>query len=443
MTSSGSSRAEDEVDTLKARIKVLEAKLARRPHDPSHYQIPRKIKFCGDHIDLSAPDVRRRFESEVLKILSRRTQVQIYINRATSVFPVIEEIAKDLDTCADLKYVAVVESALKPRAISRAKATGWWQFMPATANGFKLKVNPYLDERSDLRASTRAALTYLKRLYRRFGSWPLAMAGYNTGPGRLKRSSKAQKQRSFWSLDLYTEAERYSPRVLAMYHVLSHLKEYDFGRTLKDGWPQEPLEAYRLTLSTSRYKKRLSLPEAKRKKGKKRRTKSKKKKSKNKKNKSTVHIDPKVFFTSLSVALKLPLRDLRRYNPHLIGDRLPLGITFDLYVPPGHGKYLAQALGTSDQPQRVYQNQATRALGQSVTQVQNSISPEEINLQSHQKALEFIGGSIKGEYIVRQGDQLWQIAARAQISVAQLQKLNGLSSLSILQIGQRLRLDIQ
>ena len=457
MTSPSKVRAEDDVDSLKARIKVLEAKLAQRPHDPSHYTLPKQITFCGDTIDLTPSNIRRRFESELIKIIKRRAQVQLYINRATSVFPVIDEIAKELNTCSDLKYVAVVESALKPRAISRAKATGWWQFMPATASGFKLQVNAYLDERSDLRASTRAALTYLRRLYKRFGSWPLAMAGYNTGPGRLKRSSKAQNQSSFWSLDLYTEAERYSPRVLAMYYVLSHLKKYDFGRTLKDGWAQEPLEAYRLMLETTRYKRRVTVDETKKrktKKTKKRRTKRKAKQRKTKQRKtkkrkikkSKTQVNPKLFFTSLSVALKVPLRDLKRYNPHLIGDRLPIGVAFDLYLPPGHSKYLARALDYPTQPKRIYQNQSARGLGQVVARkssVTPPPSPEEIRLRSHREALKALGGSLIGDYVVRRGDQLWQIAARAEISVAQLRKLNGLSPLSVLQIGQRLRLDVE
>ena len=188
------------MSVLKSRIETLEAELAKRPRDPSAYPVPTKITFCGDQIDLSKTDIRRRFELEVIKIIKNRYQVQLYINRATSVFPVIDELAEELNTCADLKFLAVVESALKPKVVSRSKATGWWQFMPATAKGFKLKVIQGLDERSDLRASTRAALTYLKRLYKRFDSWPLAMAGYNTGPNRLKRSSKKQKRRSVLEL---------------------------------------------------------------------------------------------------------------------------------------------------------------------------------------------------------------------------------------------------
>ena len=161
-------KAEDEVSQLKARIKTLEAELASRPKDPSAYPVPTSLEFCGDRIDLSSADTRRRFELEIIKIIKNRFQIQLYINRATAAFPVIDEIATELNTCADLKFLAVVESALKPKVKSR-KGHRMVAIHARNSEGFKLKVMKGLDERSDLRASTKAALTYLKRLYKRFG----------------------------------------------------------------------------------------------------------------------------------------------------------------------------------------------------------------------------------------------------------------------------------
>ena len=442
--------AEEDVTTLQNRIKELEAELAKRPKDPSSYPVPNKLSFCGDEIKFTTGDTKKRFELEIIKIIKNRFQVQLYINRATSVFPIIEEIAQELDTCADLKFLAVVESALKPKVVSKAKATGWWQFMPATAKGFKLKVTKNLDERSDLRASTKAALTYLKRLYKRFDSWPLAMAGYNTGPNRLKRSSKKQKRGSFWDLDLYTEAERYSPRVLAMYHVLSHLKEYDFGRTLKDGWAQEPLEAYRLYLTSSTFTKTKYITKKVKVKikGKKRRGKRRKDRTILKKVKEKVTtINERIKFNSLALLLDLPVRDLQRHNPHLIGKHLPLNISFDLYLPPGRADALKKALFLT-KVNLVHENQAAKALHtkdkqKTIKPIQKTKEIQEPTVkQSLAKYIDQLGGPITGQYIVQEGDQLWQIAARAKVDLKVLKKINGLNSLSILKVGQRLNLSI-
>ncbi len=438
------SMAEDDVSVLKSRIETLEAELAKRPRDPSAYPVPTKITFCGDQIDLSKTDIRRRFELEVIKIIKNRYQVQLYINRATSVFPVIDELAEELNTCADLKFLAVVESALKPKVVSRSKATGWWQFMPATAKGFKLKVIQGLDERSDLRASTRAALTYLKRLYKRFDSWPLAMAGYNTGPNRLKRSSKKQKRGQFWNLDLYTEAERYSPRVLAMYHVLTHLKEYDFGRDLTQGWPQEPLEGYRLKLKKAHYTRLKSIKVKQKIKPKRRGRKGKKQKTRYRTvSKRVTVINDRVKFTPLSIALDLPVRDLRRFNPHLNGEHLPFNVNFNLYLPPGRQDSLARALKLNT-VSKTYQNKATQGEQNAthlIAKVKVSAPLEQKPLRA-EEAIKSLGGEIKGSYIISEGDQLWQIAARSRLSLKRLKLINGLGPLSTLKVGQRLKLSL-
>lgn len=434
--------AEDEVDRLRRRVAELEEELKRRPPDPSSYPTPEQIEFCGELIDLRPTDLRRRFEQELLKIITNRHQVNLYINRATSVFPVIEEVAKEVGTCADLKFVAVVESALKARAVSRAKATGWWQFMPATAKGFQLNMSEDLDERSDLLASTRAALTYLERLHQGFGSWPLAMAGYNTGPGRLKRLAKEQQKKSFWELDLYEEAERYSPRILAMYHVLTHLKEYDFERDLTQGWPQEPLEGIEILLPIRHFQtvSYVMIEEPikrtrSRGKSKKRRAKARSKKRVKKK---VVTISPQIYKVKLAVSLELSTRDLNRFNPHLIGDHLPLGAPFTLYLPPGHFDQVKKILGRHAQLEIKYQNQAARdpKRTEPVREVANPPAPAD-------DLIMVLGGPLSGTYQVREGDRLWEIALRAGVSVDVLRQRNGIGALSVLHVGQRLSLDIK
>jgi membrane-bound lytic murein transglycosylase D len=121
----------------------------------------------------------------------------------------------------DLAYVALIESAFKPKALSRAKAKGVWQFMRGTAIENGLKHDWYIDERADPEKATVAAARYLKTLHRMFdGDWHLALASYNGGPGRVQRALKASGATDFWQLSASTrylprETREYVPMILA------------------------------------------------------------------------------------------------------------------------------------------------------------------------------------------------------------------------------------
>jgi membrane-bound lytic murein transglycosylase D len=107
----------------------------------------------------------------------------------------------------ELKYLAVIESHLKTFAVSWAGAVGPWQFMPATARRMGLKVNDYMDERTDYYKSTHAAARYLTELYSIFNDWLLVIAAYNGGPGVINNAFRKSKSTDFWSLQNYLPAE--------------------------------------------------------------------------------------------------------------------------------------------------------------------------------------------------------------------------------------------
>jgi membrane-bound lytic murein transglycosylase D len=146
-----------------------------------------------------------------------------WISRAETYFPMIEQIFAEEGLPDELKYLAMIESGLNPRARSRAGAVGMWQFMAGTARLYDLQINAWVDERMDPEKSTRAAARHLRDLYAMFGDWHLALAAYNAGAGRVQRAleqaARQQRQisRSFW--DIYTylprETRNYVPMFIA------------------------------------------------------------------------------------------------------------------------------------------------------------------------------------------------------------------------------------
>jgi membrane-bound lytic murein transglycosylase D len=162
-----------------------------------------------------------------------------WLVRAARVQPVIEaELAKH-GMPKDMFYLAMIESGLSFKARSRAKAKGLWQFMLPTARAFGLRVDSWTDERRSLVASTEAASKYLKKLYRRFGSWHLAMAAYNAGPGKVRRAIRLSGTRDFFKLRRYRylrrETKDYVPKFMAALLIGKNPERYGFSVERKIG----------------------------------------------------------------------------------------------------------------------------------------------------------------------------------------------------------------
>lgn len=136
----------------------------------------------------------------------------------------------------ELALLPVVESAFRPKAYSRSRAAGLWQFMPATGRLFGLKQNWWYDGRRDVYASTKAATLYLKQLNKTFdGDWLMALASYNLGKGNIRKAIAKNKRKGlptdYWSLELPKETLTYVPRLLAIAKIFAHTEDY--GITLK------------------------------------------------------------------------------------------------------------------------------------------------------------------------------------------------------------------
>jgi len=127
--------------------------------------------------------------------------------RSENYFTNIETVLCKYDLPMQLKYLAVVESELRPNAVSRVGAKGMWQLMPVTARELGLKVSGKYDERLQTQRSTVAAAKYLRSLYAEFGDWLLTLAAYNSGPGTVYKAIKKSGSRNFWALQSYLPEE--------------------------------------------------------------------------------------------------------------------------------------------------------------------------------------------------------------------------------------------
>ena len=144
------------------------------------------------HLNSQTPfhlEYNQHLEQIIKTYLKRRKSAfSNLMEKARFYFPLFEEQLDKYDIPLEVKYLAIVESALRPRARSRVGATGLWQFMYGTGRQFDLNVSSYVDERSDPYRATEAACKYLSELYGIFGDWDLALAAYNSGPGNVSKA---------------------------------------------------------------------------------------------------------------------------------------------------------------------------------------------------------------------------------------------------------------
>ena len=184
------------------------------------------VNFCGECLPFEQTDVVDRW-THVFTLFKRSTaELDDLQERANKFFPIIEPIMEEYGIPDDFRYIPLAESALRPRAVSRAGAAGYWQLMPATARGLGLKVGGRNDERFNARKSTEAACKYLRALYKQFGSWSLVAAAYNAGSGYVKAQLRRQKDSDYYTMKLPRETRYYLYRVLVYKEVMSRPNDY-------------------------------------------------------------------------------------------------------------------------------------------------------------------------------------------------------------------------
>jgi membrane-bound lytic murein transglycosylase D len=189
------------------------------PDDEATYDVPIvRNESVEDYIEYFQTEIRDKFT--------------LWLERSGRYIPLMRGIFKEHGLPEDLVFVALIESGFNPYAYSHARAVGAWQFIKGTGRLYGLRVDNWIDERRDPIKSTDAAARYLKDLYERFGSWPLAMAGYNAGEGKIGRALIKAKTDDFWDLrstrHIRRETKGYVPKFMAATIIAKNPERYGF-----------------------------------------------------------------------------------------------------------------------------------------------------------------------------------------------------------------------
>lgn len=161
---------------------------------------------------------------------TRKNQVSFMLGEAQYYFPIFEDVLDREGLPIELKYLPIIESALRPVARSRVGASGLWQFMAATAKMYGLEVNSLVDERYDVHKSTEAAAKFIKDLYAEYKDWNLVIAAYNCGIGRVNRAiARSGGQTDYWAIypHLPKETRGYVPIFIAATYIMNYYREHN------------------------------------------------------------------------------------------------------------------------------------------------------------------------------------------------------------------------
>ena len=277
---------EKRVADLEKEVEGLKSEMSSTKMAP----VPARLSLCDKQIPLSNEDVREAFEREFYQFLENKGLLTILVKRYDKFFNVVSEELDKTAVPPDLIYLAIAESYLNPRAVSKANAGGLWQFIKDTGKREGLFINEQIDERYSVTRSTRSALGYLNKLHAEFGDWFLAMAAYNAGEVRLREAIQNQNTKDFFEMFLPEETDRYVYRVAALKEILANPHKY--------GLPIEKADYY----------KPYAVVEV------------------------TVDLEAETHTAVLALAMDLPYRTFRHYNLHIRKYKLPRGV-YHLYIP--------------------------------------------------------------------------------------------------------------
>lgn len=295
--------------------------------------------------------------------------------------PQFEEIFDYYGLPKELKAMAIIESALNPVAVSRANAKGMWQFMYRTALQYNLQINSYVDERLDPIASAHAAAKYLRDSYTIFGDWALAISSYNCGSGNVNKAIRRAGSKDFWAIYPYLpkETRGYVPAFVAALYLTNYYKDYQI---VPEAVIQMPAHI------------------------------------------DTFKIKENLHFEQISENIGITVQQLRQLNPQYMQDIIPgnereyiLRLPYNYTIP------------FVDKEEEIY------AYKDSIY-----FNPIVYNTLKESRKTTTISVASR-THTVRKGENLGKIALKYDVSVADIRKWNKLSTKSVLQIGQKLKIN--
>jgi len=188
---------------------------------------PKSLSFAGEMVPFEKQDVKEYFDRSYTQIYYQTGFLMNIMKQSSRWFPLIEERLRAKGIPEDFKYVCVAESTLQ-NLISKAGATGFWQFMSYTAPGYGLQMNTNVDERYNVLKSTDAACAYFKTAYDKFGTWTAAAASFNCGMGKYNEQATFQQTKNYYDLYLPEETNNYIYRILSFKYILENAKAFGF-----------------------------------------------------------------------------------------------------------------------------------------------------------------------------------------------------------------------
>jgi membrane-bound lytic murein transglycosylase D len=297
-------------------------------------------------------------------LVRKRGLIERMLTTSQFYFPLFEEHLDNNDVPLEMKYLAIVESALNPRARSRVGAKGLWQFMYSTGKMYKLDVSSYVDERSDPIKSTEAACKYLSKLHEIFDDWDLALAAYNSGPGNVNKAiRRSGGYKNYWNIrrNLPRETAGYVPAFLATMYLFEYAEEHGIKTRKVD----------RTYFETD-----------------------------------TIHVKSLITFDQISKLVGVGVEELKILNPSYKLNIIPYvkGKNYSLRLPKlAMGKFVSNE-------EAIYSH------------VNEQLKRKESPLPQLVKANDRI------RYKVRSGDYLGKIAEKYGVGISQIKRWNGLRS---------------
>ncbi|MFY8021280.1 MAG: transglycosylase SLT domain-containing protein [Bacteroidia bacterium] len=295
-----------------------------------------------------------------LYAVRKRKLVSKVLSTSKYYFPIFEEVFDRENIPLEMKYLAVIESALNQNAVSPVGATGMWQFMAPTGRIYGLKTDQAIDERRDIIRSTEAAVRYFKNSYRIYGDWLLVIASYNCGPGNVNKAiRRSGGKKTFWEIMPYLprETRGYVPAFIAAAYVMNYAAEHNL-------YPAEEEMYYHM---------------------------------------DTVMVDNKVSIEQLALALNVSPAEIKAWNPALKRGYIPFtNNKVVLSLPYAYAVKVAELNNDTN-----FRNQSTEALTALNQQIEADKKP---------------AGRIS--YKVKSGETLSKIAKKHDVSVAELKRWN-------------------